>query len=97
MEATRRLEIELPEDMAEAVSARVASGEFASESEVVATGLKLLDDRDADADDPELEAWLRTEVIAAYDEWKANPSGGMTLDQVNAYLDQERERRRAGG
>lgn len=96
MEATRRLEIELPEGMAEGVRARVESGEFASESDVVATGLRLLDDRDSEVDDPKLDAWLRTEVAAAYDEWKANPSGGMTIDEVHAYLDQERERRQDG-
>jgi antitoxin ParD1/3/4 len=94
MEATRRIEIELPEEMAEAVRARVASGEFASESEVVATGLALLDDRDAGEDDPELDAWLRGEVVPAYEEWKAGGKKGLTADEVRASLAGRRAERR---
>src|SRR4051794_31337981 len=45
-ETARRLEVALPEGLAESVRARVQSGEFADESEVVATGLALLEDRE---------------------------------------------------
>lgn len=38
MESTRRLDIELPEDMADAVEARVSAGEYASVSQVVEVG-----------------------------------------------------------
>lgn len=93
MEATRRLEIELPEELADAVRARVASGEFGSESEVVATGLKLLDDRDVDANDSDLETWLRSEVVPAYQEWKAGGEKGLTADEVQASLAKRRTER----
>jgi len=93
MDATRRLEVELPESLADGVRARVESGEFADESEVVATGLALLEDRDREADDPELEAWLRREVVPAYREWKASGEKGLTADEVRASLARRHSRR----
>ncbi len=96
MEATRRLDVELPEEMAEAVSARVASGRFANASEVIQEGLRLLAEEEDFESDPALEEWLRTVGVARYDEWKANPSGGMTLEEVQAGLEEARKRRQAG-
>lgn len=93
MDATRRLEVELPEGLADAVRARVQSGEFADESEVVATGLALLEDRDRDSEDPELESWLRREVVPAYEEWKASGETGLTADEVRASLARRRAAR----
>ena len=91
MEATRRMEIELPEELAESVSAQVASGRFANESEAVASALMLLREQDED----ELEDWVREEIAAGYDEWRANPTGGVPIEEVNARLDEERKRRSA--
>lgn len=96
MDATRRLDIELPEDLAEAVSARVASGRFADASEVIQEGLRLLAEEEEFESDPAVEEWLRTVAVARYDEWKANPSGGMTLEEVQAGLKAARKRRQAG-
>jgi 3-dehydroquinate dehydratase/shikimate dehydrogenase len=39
------------------------------------------------------EDWLRTEVVAAYDAMKADPSRGMTADEVRAQLAQHRKAR----
>ncbi len=94
METIRRLEVELPEALADSVRARVESGEFSDESEVVACGLALLADRDAERDDHELEAWLRDEVVPAYDEWKASGEKGLTADEVRASLARRRSARR---
>jgi Arc/MetJ-type ribon-helix-helix transcriptional regulator len=95
MDATRRLEVELPEALAKSVSARVESGEFADASEVVATGLALLADRDREAEDPELDSWLRREVIPAYEKWKASGENGLTADEVRASLAHRRRSRRS--
>jgi antitoxin ParD1/3/4 len=94
MDATRRLEVELPEALADGVRARVESGEFADASEVVATGLALLEDRDRETDDPELDSWLRHEVVPAYQEWKASGERGLTADEVRASLARRRRSRR---
>ncbi len=90
MEATRRLEIELPEDLAEGVRADVESGRFANESEAVAAALTLMREQDED----ELEDWVREEIAASYDAWKANPGEVYTVEEVRAHLE---ERRRSRG
>nr|WP_274519191.1 type II toxin-antitoxin system ParD family antitoxin [Inquilinus limosus] len=74
---TQQSSVTLPNEMAEMVRAKVASGEYASESEVIRDGLRALQARDQ-----ALEKWLRTEVVAAYDEAKANPSSLLDSDQV---------------
>lgn len=81
MRTTRQLSITLPEDMADKVKARVASGSYASESEVIRDGLRALQERE-DA----VEHWLRTEVVAAYDEYKVDPSAALNIGKVRAAL-----------
>jgi len=95
MDATKRLDIELPEELAEAVDARVASGRFANASEVVQQGLRLLAGEEEFETDPALEQWLRTEIVARYDAVKAGRDTGLTVDQVKANLAEARRRRNA--
>ena len=61
MRSTRQLSVTLPNEMADLVREKVASGEYASESEVIRDGLRALQARDR-----AVEHWLRTEVVAAY-------------------------------
>lgn len=68
MRTTRQFSITLPNEMADAVKAKVESGEYATESEVIREGLRALLARDR-----AVESWLRTEVAAAYDESKGAP------------------------
>jgi putative addiction module CopG family antidote len=89
-EVARRLKIALPERLAESVRAWVESGEFADESEVVATGLALLEDRERRNEDPEVEAWLHGEVVPAYRKWKASGEKGLTAEEVRASLARRR-------
>jgi putative addiction module CopG family antidote len=87
----RRLSIELPEEVAETIDARIASGRNASESDVVREALELLA-----AQDGPLEDWMAEELIAGYDAWRADPACGIPLEEVSARLDEERALRRAG-
>jgi putative addiction module CopG family antidote len=90
MRSTKQLSITLPNDMAEAVKAKVAGGEYATESEVIREGLRSLLARDR-----AVERWLHTEVAAAYDELKADPSKALSLDQVRSFLEDAHRRRTA--
>ena len=86
MRTTRQMSITLPNEMADQVKARVASGEYASESEVVREGLRALAEKDR-----AFEAWLRNEVVPAYKEYKADPERVVTLDQINSMIAEEYE------
>lgn len=81
MRTTKQLSITLPTTMAEALKERVASGDYASESEVVRDGLRALFARDE-----AVESWLRTEVISAYDELNADPSIAVSASDLRAHL-----------
>lgn len=90
MRSTRQFSITLPNEMADAIKAKVAGGEYATESEVIREGMRALLARDR-----AIEHWLRTEVAAAYDALKNDPSKALTIDQVRASLTQARRRRAA--
>jgi len=81
MRSTQQFSITLPNEMAEAVRAKVAAGEYATESEVIRDGLRALLARDR-----ALENWLRSDVAAAYDALKADPSRGVSVGRVRARL-----------
>jgi len=78
---TRPISVTLPHDMAAMVEAKVASGEYATESEVIRDGLRALQARDA-----AIEKWLRNEVAASYDEFAADPGIGVPADEIMARL-----------
>ncbi len=77
MRSTRQLSITLPVEMAEMVKEKVASGDYASESEVIRDGLRALKERNE-----AVESWLRREVAEAYDEYIADPSSAIPLDDA---------------
>ncbi len=85
--STQQFSITLPNDMADAVRAKVASGEYATESEVIRDGLRTLLARDQ-----AVENWLRGEVAAIYDKVKANRSRTVSAAQVRARLAAERRK-----
>lgn len=87
MRTTQQFSITLPNEMAAQVRARVASGEYASESEVIRDGLRALSDRER-----ALEKWLRTEAVPALDALEADPSRGRTIEQVRAALAAKHEK-----
>lgn len=81
MRNTQAISITLPHDMAAMVKAKVTSGEYATESEVIRDGLRTLQARDA-----ALENWLRGEVAKSYDEFAADPSSAIPADEVMARI-----------
>lgn len=87
MRTTRQFSVTLPNEMAEMVKVKVASGEYASESEVIRDGLRALQARNRAVED-----WLRREVAPAYDAMKTDPSRGRSVADVRATLAAEHRR-----
>lgn len=87
MRTTQQMSITLPNELAVAVKAKVASGEYASESEVIRDGLRVLMARDR-----AVERWLKDQVGPAYDALKADPSRAVTAAHVRARLAAEHKR-----
>jgi antitoxin ParD1/3/4 len=87
MRTTQQLSITLPNEMADLVRAKVATGEYATESEVIREGLRTLLARDR-----AVEGWLREQVAPAYDGLKADPSRAVSADDVRATLSAEHKK-----
>ena len=84
MRTTQQFSITLPTEMAGLVKAKVACGEYATESEVIRDGLRVLMARDR-----AMEHWLQTQVGPAHDALKANPSSAVSISTVRARLARE--------
>ena len=89
MRTTQQMSITQPIDMADVVKAKVRTGEYASESEVIRDGLRTLMARDRAS-----ESWLHNQVGPAYDALKAEPSRAVSADQVRACLTAEHAKTR---
>lgn len=81
MRSTRQLSITLPNEMADVVKAKVAAGEYATESEVIRDGLRTLLARDQ-----VIESWLQKQVAPAYDALKADPTRAVSANDVRTAL-----------
>ncbi|MDR2893186.1 MAG: type II toxin-antitoxin system ParD family antitoxin [Deltaproteobacteria bacterium] len=88
MRTTQQLSITLPNEMANTVKAKVQTGEYATESEVIRDGLRALMARDR-----AVENWLYCQVAPAYDALKADPSRAVTADTIRARLAAEHAKR----
>lgn len=80
MTARRQLSVTLPEDLAEMVERKVASGAYADEGEVIRDGLRALKENDV------VERWLRDEVAATFDAYKAGKIKTSSLETVRNRL-----------
>jgi antitoxin ParD1/3/4 len=85
MRTTQSLSITLPHEMAQMVKAKVSSGEYATESEVIRDGLRTLAARDA-----ALEKWLTHEVLPTLHATQADPtrlhSAATAWQQLDAHM-----------
>ena len=87
MRSTQQLSITLPNEMADLVRAKVATGDYATESEVIRDGLRTLLARDRVVED-----WLREQVAPAYDARKADPPRAVSADNVRAALSAQQKK-----
>lgn len=76
----------VPPEVAAAVNARVESGEYANQGEVVRNGLRLLTEEDYLLSDPAAERWLREVVVPVAEATRADPSRSIPADEVRAHF-----------
>ena len=84
MRSTEQMKFTLPLVMADRVKALVANGTYASESEVIREGLLVLQERESAVD-----SWLGTDVAAAYDRHKTDPTQARPLHEAWQSLESE--------
>jgi antitoxin ParD1/3/4 len=82
MRSTQSLSITLPNDMAKMVKDKVASGAYASESEVIRDGLRALQARDA-----AVERWLHESVVPVFDRVTRGDEKLVDADEVFSGLE----------
>jgi antitoxin ParD1/3/4 len=80
--------ISLPADQAGYIEAQVASGLYASASEVVRAGLRALQERDA-----VIDRWLNEQVAPVFDAMQADPSRAIPAGEVAQNLRAHHARR----
>ena len=83
--------VSLPEEHAAFIDRMVASGAYASGTEVVRAGLRALQERDAAVD-----RWLREEVAPVYDGMQANPERARSMADAFADVRNHHARRLSG-
>jgi antitoxin ParD1/3/4 len=92
--ASEKRTFSLPSEQATYIDSLVASGTYASASEVIRAGLRALQERDG-----AVEKFLREEVIDTYDAMQANPARAIPAEQVFAAIrarHADKTRKRAG-
>ncbi|MPW22245.1 type II toxin-antitoxin system ParD family antitoxin [Paraburkholderia sp. CNPSo 3157] len=89
MRSTRQFSITLTPELAEMVHRLVESGQYATDSEVIRDGLRLIGARDR-----AVEAWLKDEVVPAYEKLKADPSRAIPEEDFDAQMEARRAARR---
>jgi antitoxin ParD1/3/4 len=74
--------VPMPAEEAKYVDSLVASGAYASASEVVRAGLQALQEREA-----AIDRWLQDEVLPVYDAMQRDPDRAISGREMTAALD----------
>jgi Arc/MetJ-type ribon-helix-helix transcriptional regulator len=85
-QSTEPITVTLPPETSAMIRARIESGEYVNEIDVINHGVAALE-----VFPPPLEPWQVEEVLAACAEYDADPSSGFTSEQMKARLEAEYE------
>ena len=77
MAASQKRTFSLPGEQARYIDSLVASGAYATSSEVIRAGLRALQERDA-----AVERWLREEVVPVAAAMESDPARAISADRV---------------
>lgn len=88
MPATQKRTFSLPPEQASYIDDLVASGGYASASEVVRAGLRALRERDE-----AMDRWLREEVVPVYERVMSGETKTVPIDDVFDELRRHHEKR----
>lgn len=91
MAAAQKRTFSLPVEQASFIDALVASGAFATSSEVIRAGLRALQERDA-----AMDRWLREEVVPTARRMAADTSLRVSADEVFGEIRQRHALRKNG-
>ena len=81
MSVVSKRTVSLPAEQSRYIDDMVASGSYASASEVVRAGVRALQERDA-----AVERWLREDVAPVYDAMLDDPDRGVAAEDVFASI-----------
>ena len=81
MPSAEKRTFSLPAEQAGYIDSLVATGSYASGSEVVRAGLRALQERDA-----AVEKWLREEVVSVCDAMQSDPGRAIPAEQAFATI-----------
>lgn len=87
MSAVQKRTVSLPIEHSDYIDSQIASGSYASASEVIRAGLRALQERDA-----AIQRWLEREVAPAYDAIMADPSRGIPVEEAFAELRRKKQK-----
>jgi antitoxin ParD1/3/4 len=99
MTVARKITVELSAQAIEEIDAKVASGVYedaeAFVMESVESNLIGMQHSRYDGSDPEIETWLREQVIPTYERWKRDKTPGIPAEEVFDRLKARRAGRKA--
>ena len=81
MPASAKRTVSLPTEQSGYIDSLIATGAYASASEVVRAGLRALQEREG-----AIGRWLTEDVAPAYDRMRADPSRGIPAEEVFASI-----------
>lgn len=92
MAASQKRTFSLPGEQASYIDSLVASGAYATSSEVIRAGLRALQERDT-----AVERWLREEVVPVATAMRADPERALPAESVFDEIRELRASRRGAG
>ncbi|CAN5237586.1 hypothetical protein BH10PSE1_BH10PSE1_26500 [soil metagenome] len=96
MAAMRKITIEVPEALALRLDAQVEEAGYESENALVVESLEIhLDHSRYDGSDPEVERWLREQVVPTLERMDREATPGIPEDQVLGILKARRDARKS--